>query len=200
MTQHSRPAIQDCRTGADLRQWYWLKAELMAECSRLRLPGSGGKFDLLDRLCAYRDKGVTIKAARPRTTSKFDWHAATLTPQTILTDSYRNTQNVRRFFTAHADPRFKFSIALMEWMRANAGKTLADALNAYHSLQAQAAAPGFQTQIKPHNQWNAYLRAFRADNPDLGVDVARAVWQRKRGLPSSDGRHTYDPADLLLRN
>ena len=111
-----------------------------------------------------------------------------------IRDSYKNTQNVRRFFKAHADPNFKFNIAFMEWLKANVGKTLGDAAAYCQSQQDDKTT----TKIKPHNQLNQYLRDFMADNPALGIEDARRAWALKKELPSETGRHRYERDDLGL--
>ncbi len=196
----SRPDITQLTTSVELRRWYWLKDELAAEAKRLGLRTTGGKFTLLDRIAHFHDTGATKWPgdAKPKATSKFDWHSATLTPDTVITDSYKNTQNVRRFFKQHADPTFKFNIAFMAWIRENVGATLADAVTAYHRQKEAAAAPGHQSKIADHNQFNQYTRDFLADNPTMGLKDVRYFWALKRQLPSEDGRHRYDPSDLSL--
>lgn len=87
---------------------------------------------------------------------------------------------------------------MMDWMKANIGKTLADAMDAYLDLTQQARAPGFQTHIRDHNQFNQYTRDFLADNPDATLTQVRRIWALKRALPSDDGRHRYDPSALSL--
>jgi hypothetical protein len=197
MVKPTRPSIETCVTSADLRQWYWLKTELTTEARRRGLSTSGGKFDILARICAQID-GHALPTAAPKPLSRFDWHVGPVDRLTEITDNYRNTQCVRRFFKSELGDGFHFTIAMIDWMRGNVGRSMADAVDAARALQAKAASPGYQTQIKPHNQWNAYLRAFRADNPNLGLDAARATWARKRMLPSLDGRHVYHRSDLDL--
>ena len=65
----------------------------------------------------------------------FDWHGAPLSPKTRITDDYKTTQNVRRFFREQLGEDFRFTRELMAWMRANVGKTLAEAVR-----EAQATA------------------------------------------------------------
>lgn len=194
---HARPLIDTIATGAELRRWYWRKDELVPRARALGVKTTGGKFLILDRIAHCLDTGETVfpgdQTVKP--TSDFDWHAAPLDDATVITDSYRNTQNVRRYFKARLGEKFKFNIAFMEWMRANVGKSLADACAAYPDLIAK---PG-QTQIKDHNQFNQYTRDFLADNPALGMDDVRRVWAMKIKLPSDDGRHRYDPTDLDLK-
>jgi hypothetical protein len=192
-----RPKIDSCKTGAALRLWYWTKYELVAEARRRGLPTSGGKFDILDRICASVD-GIPIVATKTNTTSRFDWHKGPVGRETLITDNYKNTQCVRRFFQAELGAGFRFTIPLMDWLRANTGKNMGDAVSAAQALYAQSAVPGFKSQIKPHNQWNAYQRAFLADNPDLGLPESRKAWAKKRGQPSRDGRHIYARSDLDL--
>lgn len=196
----TRPDISEIGEGAELRRWYWTKDELLGESRRLGLRVSGGKFRLLDRIAHYHDTGAKVFPGdtKPKVTSKFDWHSETLTPETVITDNYRNSQNVRRFFKAHVGEHFKFNIAGMAWMKANVGKTLADAVEAIRALEKEAAKPGFKSKIADHNQFNQYTRDFLADNPEMGMKEVRHYWALKRAQPSEDGRHRYDPADLNL--
>ncbi len=195
-----RPAIAEIASGAELRRWYWLKDELIGEARRVGVKSSGGKFEILNRICDFRDSGqdAVRDKERKKTVSRFDWHCAALDPSTLITDNYKNTQNVRRFFRSQTDLNFKFNIAFMEWMKANTGKTLADAVTAYRAQRGEAAAPGYQTRMKTHNQFNQYTRDFLADNPQLGMADVRKYWKLKRAMPSDDGRHAYDPGDFKL--
>jgi GNAT superfamily N-acetyltransferase len=59
---------------------------------------------------------------------EFDWHKDALTSDTKITENYKTTQNVRRFFKKQFGEDFHFSREMMAWMRMNAGKTLGDAV------------------------------------------------------------------------
>lgn len=109
----NRPDITSITSGAGLHRWYWLKPELEARAKALGVRATGGKFTILERLAHFLDTGETIWPGdtHAKTHSKFDWHSADLTPETVITDSYRNSQNVRRFFKKHAEEKFKFNIA-----------------------------------------------------------------------------------------
>ncbi|MEO0401764.1 MAG: DUF6434 domain-containing protein [Pseudomonadota bacterium] len=192
----ARPDMATLTNGAELRRWYWRKDELMARAKALGLKTSGGKFELLDRIAHFLDTGERTAPGQeaPKPKSRFDWHAAPLDDDTVITDSYRNTQNVRRYFKAALGEGFKFNIAFMDWMKANTGATLRDACAVYPEL---FVTPG-QTRIRDQNQFNQYTRDFMADNPDLGLDDVRRVWARKIQQPSDTGRHRYEPGDLDL--
>lgn len=196
----NRPPLSEIRESAELRRWYWLKSELTDHAKSLGLRTTGGKFTILDRIAHYLDTGETVwpgdNKGKPK--SKFDWHSADLTLDTVITDSYKNSQNVRRFFKAHAGADFKFNIRFMNWMRENSGKTLRDAVAVYLEQKEEAAQSGFQSDIAHHNQFNQYTRDFIADNPHLGMDDVRKYWALKRDMPSDTGRHVYERSDLEL--
>jgi hypothetical protein len=56
----------------------------------------------------------------------FDWHSDPITRKTSITKTYRNTQNVRRFFRQECGNHFKFDRPFMAWMKAADGKTMSD--------------------------------------------------------------------------
>ena len=58
----------------------------------------------------------------------FDWHGDPITRATPITTTYRNTQNVRRFFAAECGDHFKFDRAFMAWMKSAKNKTMGDAV------------------------------------------------------------------------
>jgi hypothetical protein len=59
----------------------------------------------------------------------FDWHADPISRATPITKSYRNTQNVRRFFLNQCGPTFKFDRPFMAWFKDGANKTMGDAVD-----------------------------------------------------------------------
>ena len=59
---------------------------------------------------------------------EFDWHKDTIYNCTLITSSYKNTQNVRRFFKLHCGDNFKFDRDFMQWMKGAQGLTMGDAV------------------------------------------------------------------------
>ncbi len=196
----TRPAINTIGSGAELRRWYWLKDELVDHAKACGVKTTGGKFTILDRIAHFLDTGEKTWPGdkKAKVTSKFDWHKEPLSAETVITDSYKNSQNVRRFFQENVDPKFKFNIEFMAWMKANTGKTLADAGDEYLAMRARENEAGFKSKIADHNQFNQYTRDFLEDNPDLGMTEVRKFWALKRKLPSENGRHVYERSDLKL--
>ncbi len=195
MPQEERPDIMSIETGSELKRWYWLKAELVAHCQALDIPYTGSKAEICERLATFMDTGKIVKPKATKRTSKFNWAKEVLHPGTIITDSYRNGPNVRRFFIEHIGPSFRFTISFMQWMKANTGKTLADAVIAWQDLQEAEKAPGFKTKIPAGNQFNQYLRDFFEANPNLSMQEARQCWAQKTQGPAP---HRYQTADLLF--
>ena len=95
--QPSRPAINRVKTADELRRWYWLKSELVSFARQNDIARNCDKPELLARICHWLDTGEKLRSAPARVTSTFDWSKEQLTRSTIITDNYRNTQNVRRF-------------------------------------------------------------------------------------------------------
>lgn len=143
MDTPERPQIETIATGAELRQWDWEKSELVDFARAAGLLTKGGTFDLLGRISHYLDTGSTKWQGdyRPKPSSRIDWHTAELGPDTVITVSYKNTQNVRRFFKSQLGPDFKFNIVFMAWIKANVGATLADAVAEYNRMNAANVPP-----------------------------------------------------------
>jgi len=68
----------------------------------------------------------------------FDWHSSPITRKTPITSSYRNTQNVRRFFRSQCGPEFKFDISFMAWLKEATNKTMGDAVEEWQRRKRKA--------------------------------------------------------------
>lgn len=195
-----RPNIKDIQTGTEIKRWYWLKKELVDYCKVINLPYNGSKFEILDRIANSLDnveENLSKTKISQKIDSKFDWNIETLSLDTLITDSYKNTQNVRQFFTEHCGPKFRFTIPFMNFMKANIGKTLQDAISEWKKLNELKKEKNFKSEIPGGNQYNKYMRDFFADNPSMTIEQARHFWKLKRSLPL--GRHIYEKTDLNLK-
>ncbi len=56
--------------------------------------------------------------------ANFDWHSDPIDRDTPVSDTYRNTQNVRRFLKSQCGPDFKFSRPFMQWIKNGTPKTM----------------------------------------------------------------------------
>jgi len=69
----------------------------------------------------------------------FDWHSDPITRKTPITASYRNTQNVRRFFKAQCGPHFKFDRPFMAWLKNGTTKNMGDAVEEWQRRERASA-------------------------------------------------------------
>jgi len=67
--------------------------------------------------------------------SCFDWHSDQITRSTPITSSYRNTQNVRRFFVLQCGEHFAFDRHFMAWLKDSRGKTMGEAVDEWLRLR-----------------------------------------------------------------
>ncbi len=84
----------------------------------------------------------------------------------------------------------------MDWMKANIGKTLADALEEYKRLEEVRNTKGFESKIPPSNQYNRYLREFSKHYPNKSLIEAKRCWSLKKQLPA---QHIFHPNDIHLK-
>lgn len=68
--------------------------------------------------------------------SSFDWHGGRVTRATPVTGSYRNTQNVRRFFKSECGDDFKFDRGFMAWIKTGAANTMGEAADEWRRRNA----------------------------------------------------------------
>ncbi len=69
----------------------------------------------------------------------FDWHSDTISRNTPVTATYKNTQNVRRFLKSQCGAAFKFDRAFMYWIKDGAAKTMGDVADEW--LRRQNTSP-----------------------------------------------------------
>lgn len=193
MVSDTRPELAAITDPAIFTDWYWLKAELIDHCRAVGLSAQGSKADLTDRIVRFIATGErSAPERRAAAVSSFDWARADLDRSTVITDSYRNGPNVRRFFIGEIGGRFSFNIEFMAWMKANVGRTLGDAVDEWLAIEARRRG-GEKAEIPASNQFNRYVRDFFDANPERSMDDARACWAAKRSRP---GHNRYEAADL----
>jgi len=85
----------------------------------------------------------------------------------------------------------------MNWMKSNAGKSLAEAMVEWKNIRAQQKKQTGPKKIAPQFEYNTYLRDFLADNPKLNRARAIQYWKIKKSLR---GDNQYRKEDLKLIN
>ena len=131
-----RPTLNKNISLTDFNEFYWLKEELVAFCRTEGISTAGGKLELAERIQTYLSTGTIVKPETiiKKSHSTFDWKTEPLTPSTIITDSYRNSENVRAFFLSEIGSHFSFNVKFMNWMKQATGKTLQDAVDEWKKI------------------------------------------------------------------
>lgn len=192
-----RPELTDKISLQDFKDFYWTKKELMVFCKQNEMTGSGEKIEITNRIILFLKTGEKThkKADKAKPKSKFDWNKETLTTKTIITDNYKNSENVRKFFACNIGTHFKFNVMFLKWMQQNIGKTLKDAIDEWNRIYDMRKDKNFQTEIDSQCEYNQYLRDFLKDNPNLSMADARKYWMLKR---NKRGNNKYSREDFKL--
>ncbi|MEM7486927.1 MAG: DUF6434 domain-containing protein [Bacteroidota bacterium] len=195
-----RPDFENIKSGAEFNTWYWLKEELVEICKRAGLPIVGRKFELRDRIMFALDNNGKVKPPpkRKKTTSKFNWAKSKLNLDTVLTDNVSFGPNFRNFMKGQIGAKFQCHSDFMDWVRANGGKTLEDAVNQWMELEKRKDNPNFKRKIADNNMYAQYTRDFLEDNQRKTLKDAKKYWLLKKQLPTEDGFVTYERSDLEL--
>lgn len=191
-----RPKLDKTISINDFRNYYWLKVELIDFCRETGLKRAGGKIEIADRILKYLETGEIITKSekeRKQTKSNFDWNNETLDIDTLITDNYKNTENVRAFFEKAIGRHFKFNVEFMNWMKSSAGKTLGDSVKKWKKIIEKKKESTYKTEIAPQFEYNTYIRDFLADNPQLSTKDAIESWKIKREKPE---KKKYNQSDL----
>ena len=195
-----RQSFDQIETGKEFNQWYWLKEEMVEICRRSGLPYTGGKFELRDRIMYALDNNgaVLSKAPAARKTSKFNWAKSKLTLSTAITDNVSFGPNFRNFMKSQIGYRFTCHGDFMDWVKCHPGKTLGDAVKAWHDLENRKHDRDFKRDIAQHNMLSQYVRDFLADNQGKTLKDALKCWKLKKSQPTETGFITYSKTDLGL--
>lgn len=160
----------------------------MAFCRRNHLPVSGGKTELIERVADFLDTGTV---SRPRTKRKAPSRGGTITGQTVIEPDMVCSEAHRAFSAEKVGRGFSFCVPFQKWLRANAGKTCGDAVQAYHQiLEEKKTHP---STIDRQFEYNTYIQDVFADNPGRSLEEAIACWKYRK---SQRGVHRYERTDL----
>ena len=165
-----RPALDCSLDSKTFGQYYYLKEELIGFCRKNGLPAGGSKGELTERIAYFLDTGKVLappkKSARARTVND-----EVLTPESVIEQDIVCSEKHRAFFKQHLGKGFSFNVAFQKWLKANAGKTYADAISAYREIIASKKT--MKTTIDKQFEYNTYIRDFFADNGNIPLEKIR---------------------------
>lgn len=158
-----RPPLNQLPDGKTFRTNSYLKEEL---------PASGSKAALADRVARFLD-GDAPSAPSPGRRKAVS--SGPIPRESHIEENFVCSEAHRAFFLAEIGKSFSFRVPFQRWLKANPGKTYAEAVEAYRLLLKQAA-PG-KTEIGSQFEYNQYIRDFFRANPDKTLSQAIACWQ-----------------------
>lgn len=185
---NERPELNIELDTVTFRSFYYLKQELIDFCLENRLPASGSKAELTDRIAYFLDTGSVLKPTAERKTAV---SIGTLTEDTVIEPNIVCSEKHRAFFSEKIGKSFSFNVLFQKWLKANTGKTYGDAIRAYYRILEEKKQT--KTEIGGQFEYNTYIRDFFADNPGKNLHDAIVCWNYKKGLP---GHHRYEQSDL----
>ena len=184
-----RPIIDKQLDAEFFRSYYYLKEELVAFCRSSGLPTAGGKMELTDRIARYLATGEiqSVKcASKPKGTN-----SGRLSEEALIESDFVCSEKHRAFFKDRIGRSFSFNVSFQNWLKANAGKTYAQAIEAYHEILAEKKKGA--TTIDKQFEYNTYIRAFFEDNPGKSLKQAILCWNYKK---ARQGHNAYERTDL----
>lgn len=180
----ARPSLTPTTSAADFLAFYWLKRELMTFCQAHGISAAGSKQELSDRIAAFLATGsIPTLPKRNAQRTAAPPMPTTFSRQTIIGMGWRCGEPLRAFFVQEIGPRFHFNGVMRHFIKAGAGKTLADAIDAWHRARQQPQP----NEIAPQFEYNRHMRAFFQANPGKTRQAAIAAWnaQKAQRKPSA---------------
>lgn len=189
-----RPALTSGLKSKDFLEYYYLKEELVQFCRDNGLPASGGKQELTERIATFLDTGK-IKETSSRSPVRSGKKITEITADSIIEENIVCSEMHRAFFKSEIGESFSFNVAFQKWLKANAGKTYSDAVDAYYEIKRNKKQG--PKVIGKQFEYNTYIRDFFEDNKGASLDDAIRCWKYKKSLK---GHNKYERSDLEVLN
>lgn len=185
-----RPPLEITLDESTFLDYYYLKEELTNFCKTVGLPTSGGKLELTQRIAHYLKTGEILpQESKTRSTSP---QAQTLTENSLIEENFVSSEIKRAFFKEKIGNTFSFNVPFQKWLKANAGKTYAQAIEAYYIILEEKKTA--DKVIDKQFEYNTYIRDFFKHNKDKSLSDAITCWKYKKSL---SGHNRYEPSDLI---
>ena len=194
MIMADRPVLNkkmDCKT---FREFFYLKEELVRFCRDYGLPVSGGKIELTDRIAHFHDTGEVLRPSSMKV-RKPPAAPVEISKDSIIESNFVCSEKHRAFFKEHIGNQFSFNVTFQRWLKANAGKTYEQAIQAYAQILEEKKKS--KTTIDKQFEYNTYIRDFFEDNRGKSLDDAIKCWKYKKAMA---GHNRYERSDLAALN
>ena len=185
-----RPELSQNLSAAIFRNYYYLKKELVEFCRNNCLQTSGSKQELIERIAYFLETGKRTTAASKH---KVSASIGEITGSALIEPDIVCSEKHRAFFKNKIGKNFSFNVSFQKWLKNNAGKTYADAIDAYYDILEEKKTS--KTVIDKQFEYNAYIRDFFAHNQGMSLDDAIKCWKYKKSL---EGHNRYEKSDLIV--
>lgn len=183
-----RPMLASKLCGDELKRWYWLKQELIQFARALGVDASGGKLEIMERVCARLDGRSQPHTACHSGPAPFVHVVRKMQAGVRLRESDLIPgppclgTRTRAFFLAHVGPQFHFNGHMRKFLKDNAGKrTMADAIAHWHATKDVAPV-----EIAAQFEYNRFMRGWK-EKKKLGMVsgslTAREAWFQYKQKP-----------------
>ena len=186
-----RPALTKNLSSEAFQNFYYLKEELTAFCRENGLPTSGGKVEITSRIAYYLESGEIVQPIKKDRAAKPV--IGVLMESTVIEADFVCSEVHRAFFKTKIGNQFSFNVVFQKWLKANSGKTYAQAVDAYYQILEDKKKG--KTTIDKQFEYNTYIRTFFEDNENLSLQDAIVCWKYKKGL---SGHNRYERTDLAV--
>jgi hypothetical protein len=163
----------------DFDRGYWLKRELIEFCRTYKLPTSGSKSELTQRIRRFLQSGEILKPL-PRQ-SRNGRMPETFRRDSVIGSGWRCSQQLRAFFEVEIGAHFHFDATMRDFIKHGEGKTLQEAIDAWHQAQH---APKIETEIAPQFEYNRHIREYFKHHPGATLQDAIAAWKQEKARRS----------------
>lgn len=186
---NKRPLLNTNSDSKTLKDYYYLKSELITFCKKYNLQVTGNKQELIERITIFLNTGEkTYKTHKKK-------HNITkeITPNTLIEKNIICSEKHRAFYKKHIGNKFTFNVLFQQWLKNNTGKTYQDSIQAYYEILEIKKKN--KTKIDKQFEYNTYIRDFFNDNKNKTLDNAIKCWKYKKSIK---GNNYYEPDDLKI--
>lgn len=173
-----RPELTPQLSLAEFQHNYWLKEELTAFCRENKLPTSGGKMELRQRieqfLCGSKVEKPAVRR-EPQTAMPKTFHR-----EMVIGRGWHCSQELRAFFEAEIGASFHFNGVMRDFIKNESGKTLQDAIDTYQT----DLASGEVKEIGSQFEYNRHIRAYYKNHPGASLQEAIRAWKELKDRPT----------------
>ena len=191
----ARPSLSADMKIADLRNYYWLKEELVVFARQLGISANGKKLEILARIEIFLNTGQTGKpevrqedAARTIRKQKKRDSDAPLTLDTPMIN-FKSDQATRQFFESVIGPHFHFTAHMGDFMREHEGTTLTygDLVREWEAEHERRKNATYRPPIMKSCEYNQFIRDFFADEQNRGKKLGDAIaaWNEVKHKPGA---------------